>query len=160
VRKLDQELGVKLVGRSQRSVGLTVAGAALLEEAQHVLRHAEVAQQAARNAGDLATTRLRIGYLRDSPHERHRGARSAVRVCMLVRHSCARTVGRIRQSGARMEHAVKLRHLATSLIATAVVAAPIAGCGNSAASGSAQSPNAGRCKQAVSCDATMMVLGA
>jgi plastocyanin len=35
---------------------------------------------------------------------------------------------------------VKLRHLTTSLIATAGVAALIAGCGNSDASGSAQSP--------------------
>ena len=59
---------------------------------------------------------------------------------MLVRHSPARTVGRIRQPGTRTEHAVKLRHLTTSLIATAAVAAPIAGCGNSDASGSAQSP--------------------
>ncbi len=31
-----------------------------------MLRHAEVAQQAARNAGDLATMRLRVGYLPDS----------------------------------------------------------------------------------------------
>jgi plastocyanin len=74
------------------------------------------------------------------PPLRHRGSRSAVRVCMLVRHSPARTVGRIRQPGTRTEHAVKLRHLTTSLIATAAVAAPIAGCGNSDASGSAQSP--------------------
>jgi DNA-binding transcriptional LysR family regulator len=66
VRKLEQELGVQLFNRSQRSVALTTAGAALLEEARHVLRHAEVAQQAARNAGDRATTRLRIGYLPDS----------------------------------------------------------------------------------------------
>jgi DNA-binding transcriptional LysR family regulator len=66
VRKLEQELGVKLFNRSQRSVALTTAGAALLEEARHVLRHAKVAQQAARNAGDRATTRLRIGYLPDS----------------------------------------------------------------------------------------------
>src|SRR5436190_11783524 len=65
VRKLEQGLGVKLFDRSQRSVELTVAAAALLEEARHVLRHA-VAQQAARNAGDLETTRLRIGYLLDS----------------------------------------------------------------------------------------------
>jgi DNA-binding transcriptional LysR family regulator len=66
-RKLEQELGVKLFDRSHRSVEPTVAGAALLEEARHVLRHyAEAAQQAARNAGDLATTRLRIGYLLDS----------------------------------------------------------------------------------------------
>ena len=66
MRKLEQELGVKLFDRSQRSVELTVAGAALLEEARRAPRHADVAQQAARNAGDLATTRLRIGYLLDS----------------------------------------------------------------------------------------------
>jgi DNA-binding transcriptional LysR family regulator len=85
VRKLEQELGVKLFDRSQRSVELTVAGAALLEEARHVLRHAEVAQQAARNSGDLATTRLRIGYLLDSlptsiPRALRRLAGSAPRV--------------------------------------------------------------------------------
>jgi DNA-binding transcriptional LysR family regulator len=66
VRKLEQELGVKLFNRSQRNVALTIAGTALLEEARHVLRQAEVAQQAARGAGDRATTRLRIGYLPDS----------------------------------------------------------------------------------------------
>jgi DNA-binding transcriptional LysR family regulator len=66
VRKLEQELGVRLFDRTQRSVSLTVAGIALLEEARHVLRHAEVAQQAARNARDHATMRLRIGYLADA----------------------------------------------------------------------------------------------
>jgi DNA-binding transcriptional LysR family regulator len=66
VRKLEQELGVRLFDRTQRSVSLTTAGTALLEEARHVLRHAEVAQQAARNARDHATMRLRIGYLADS----------------------------------------------------------------------------------------------
>ena len=66
IRKLEQELGVTLFTRTQRSVALTPAGTAFLEEARHVLRHAEVAQQAARNAGDRATTRLRIGYLPDS----------------------------------------------------------------------------------------------
>ena len=35
---------------------------------------------------------------------------------------------------------MKLRHLTTSLVATAAVVAPIAGCGNSDAAGSAQSP--------------------
>ena len=71
IRKLEQELGVRLFDRTPRSVALTVAGVALLEEARHVLRHAEVAQQAARNAGDSATMRLRIGYLPDSlPGER------------------------------------------------------------------------------------------
>jgi DNA-binding transcriptional LysR family regulator len=66
IRKLEQELGVKLFDRTPRSVALTVAGGALLEEARHVLRHAEVARQAAQNAGDQATMRLRIGYLPDS----------------------------------------------------------------------------------------------
>jgi DNA-binding transcriptional LysR family regulator len=66
VRKLEQELGVMLFNRTQRSVALTPAGMALLEEARHVLRHAEIAQQAARNAGDRASTRLRVGYLPDS----------------------------------------------------------------------------------------------
>jgi DNA-binding transcriptional LysR family regulator len=66
IRELERELGVTLFDRGQRSVALTPAGAALLEEARHVLRHAEVAQQAARNAGDRPTTRLRIGYLPDS----------------------------------------------------------------------------------------------
>ena len=57
IRKLEQELGVKLFDRTQRRVALTTAGGAFLEEARHVLRHAEVATQAARNAGDLATMR-------------------------------------------------------------------------------------------------------
>ena len=66
IRKLEQELGVRLFDRTPRSVALTVAGGALLEEARHVLRHAEVARQAAQNAGEHATMRLRIGYLPDS----------------------------------------------------------------------------------------------
>jgi DNA-binding transcriptional LysR family regulator len=66
VRKLEQELGVRLFDRNQRSVSLTVAGTALLEEARHILRHAEAAQEAARTAGDRAAMRLRIGHLADS----------------------------------------------------------------------------------------------
>jgi len=85
IRKLEQELGVKLFDRTQRKVALTTAGGAFLEEARHVLRHAEVATQAARNAGDLATMRLRMGYLSDSlpaqvPMALRHLARSAPRV--------------------------------------------------------------------------------
>jgi DNA-binding transcriptional LysR family regulator len=85
IRKLEQELGVKLFDRTQRKVALTMAGGAFLEEARHVLRHAEVATQAARSAGDLATMRLRIGYLIDSlpaqvPMALRHLARSAPRV--------------------------------------------------------------------------------
>jgi DNA-binding transcriptional LysR family regulator len=66
VRKLEEELGVRLFDRTQRSVSITDAGAALLEEARRVLHQAEIAITAARNARDRATTRLRIGHLPDS----------------------------------------------------------------------------------------------
>ncbi len=62
VRKLEVELGVRLFDRTQRRVALTDGGAALLEEARRVLRQAEVATMAARNARDRAAARLRIGY--------------------------------------------------------------------------------------------------
>jgi DNA-binding transcriptional LysR family regulator len=63
VRKLEQELGVRLFDRSQRCVSLTAAGSALLVEARSILRHADVAQQAARTAAQQATMRMRIGYM-------------------------------------------------------------------------------------------------
>jgi DNA-binding transcriptional LysR family regulator len=66
VRKLEEELGVRLFDRTQRSVSLTDAGAALLDEARRVLQQAEIARMAAQNARDRATTRLRIGHLPDS----------------------------------------------------------------------------------------------
>jgi DNA-binding transcriptional LysR family regulator len=66
VRKLEEELGVRLFDRTQRSVSMTDAGTALLEEARRVLNQAEIAVTAARNARDRATTRLRIGHIADS----------------------------------------------------------------------------------------------
>jgi DNA-binding transcriptional LysR family regulator len=62
VRKLEEELGVTLLDRSHRSVSLTEAGAAMLEEGKRVLRQADAAQHAARNAGERSIARLRIGY--------------------------------------------------------------------------------------------------
>jgi DNA-binding transcriptional LysR family regulator len=61
VRKLEDELGVRLFDRTQRSVALTDAGAALLREAYRVLRQAEAARLAARSASDRPG--LRIGYV-------------------------------------------------------------------------------------------------
>jgi DNA-binding transcriptional LysR family regulator len=66
IRKLEDELGVRLLERTQRRVSLTQAGAAMLEEARRVLHQADIAQAAARNARDHATSRLRVGYLPDS----------------------------------------------------------------------------------------------
>jgi DNA-binding transcriptional LysR family regulator len=65
VRKLEDELGVRLFERTHRSVSLTPAGAALLDEARGVLRHAEIARMAARNAAEGTTDRLRIGHVPD-----------------------------------------------------------------------------------------------
>jgi DNA-binding transcriptional LysR family regulator len=66
IRKLEQELGVRLLDRTQRKVALTAAGNALLDEARQVLRDAETAQHAARAAGNHAATRLRLGHMCDS----------------------------------------------------------------------------------------------
>ena len=66
IRKLEQELGVKLFDRTQRNVLLTEPGRALLIEARHALRQVDVAAAAARSAHANACMRLRIGYLPDS----------------------------------------------------------------------------------------------
>jgi DNA-binding transcriptional LysR family regulator len=65
IRKLEAELGVQLFDRTQRRVLLTDAGRALLVEARRVLQHAEVACQAARDARDSSTARVKIGYVPD-----------------------------------------------------------------------------------------------
>jgi DNA-binding transcriptional LysR family regulator len=61
VRRLEDELGVRLFDRAHRNVYLTDAGAALLTEANRVLRQAEAARLAARSAKNRP--RLRIGYV-------------------------------------------------------------------------------------------------
>jgi len=66
VRKLEAELGVRLFDRTQRTVSLTVAGVALLDEARRVLRQADVAVHVARNARERQAGRLRLGYLPDA----------------------------------------------------------------------------------------------
>jgi DNA-binding transcriptional LysR family regulator len=66
IRKLEAELGVRLLERSQRSVALTIAGAAFLEEARRVLEQAERARRAARRAREDVIGRLRLGYLPDA----------------------------------------------------------------------------------------------
>jgi DNA-binding transcriptional LysR family regulator len=85
IRKLEAELGVRLFDRTHRSVFLTQAGKALLEEARRVLHLAEVAMHAARNAHHSEGARLRIGYVPDAlpasvPRALHHLASAAPRV--------------------------------------------------------------------------------
>jgi DNA-binding transcriptional LysR family regulator len=63
VRKLEEELGVRLLDRTHRSVSLTEPGSVMLEEARRILRMADAAQLATRNARDRQSARLRIGYV-------------------------------------------------------------------------------------------------
>lgn len=65
VRKLEEELGVQLLERTQHRVSLTPAGEVLLVEARHVLQQADRARRAAIGARDHLDGRLRIGHLPD-----------------------------------------------------------------------------------------------
>jgi DNA-binding transcriptional LysR family regulator len=62
IRKLEGELGVRLLDRDSRRVELTSAGAAFLEEARHVLSGIDVAVQEAQRANALGAARIRLGY--------------------------------------------------------------------------------------------------
>jgi DNA-binding transcriptional LysR family regulator len=63
IRRLEQELGVRLFERNRRKVELTEAGRAMLDDARATLMHAERAARATRLAAEGRSGVLAIGFL-------------------------------------------------------------------------------------------------
>lgn len=63
IRALEDELGVRLLDRNQRSVALTHAGALFLEEAYKTVAQADQAIRVAQRASRGEIGRLRIGFV-------------------------------------------------------------------------------------------------
>jgi DNA-binding transcriptional LysR family regulator len=63
IRQMEEELGVRLLERTNRIVGLTEAGSVLREEARRTLAQAARAETLARRAGQGASGSLRISFV-------------------------------------------------------------------------------------------------
>ncbi|MFX8593482.1 LysR family transcriptional regulator, partial [Acinetobacter baumannii] len=62
IQALEQQLGVRLLDRTRRSVALTEAGRLFLEEARATIAPAERAVETARRAARGELGRLEIGF--------------------------------------------------------------------------------------------------
>jgi DNA-binding transcriptional LysR family regulator len=63
IRRLEAELGTKLLHRTRREVKLTYAGSVLFEDAKKILKDVEVAEQRVKAAHEGAIGLLRIGFV-------------------------------------------------------------------------------------------------
>ncbi len=70
IRRLEAEIGATLIERGNRTVALTAAGAALLTEARALLRHADHAVLATREAAAGRLGTVRLGYVGSSMYGR------------------------------------------------------------------------------------------
>ena len=68
IRKLEDELGVRLLERTRRRVQLTDAGRVVLEEARRTLSQAERVLNAARGAAEGSVGLLRVGFSSSAPY--------------------------------------------------------------------------------------------
>ena len=62
IRKLEAELGVRLLDRTSRSVRLTAGGAAFFEDARRILHDVDGAGHSARRAAARGQWRVRLGF--------------------------------------------------------------------------------------------------
>lgn len=63
VRKLEEEVGAELIERRNRTIRLTAAGAAFLDEARRTIRQADRTVDAAREAAQGQTGTVRVSYV-------------------------------------------------------------------------------------------------
>jgi DNA-binding transcriptional LysR family regulator len=62
IRRLEEDIGVRLFERDSKRVVLTPAGAAFLREARHLLEHAQRARELARAVAAGRIGRLEVGF--------------------------------------------------------------------------------------------------
>ena len=67
IRRLESELGVRLLDRTSRSVSLTAAGRVFAEEARDILSGVEFAIHEARSAAAAEDATIRVGCVPDAP---------------------------------------------------------------------------------------------
>jgi DNA-binding transcriptional LysR family regulator len=105
IRKLEEEIGVELIERGNRTVGLTAAGRVFLEEARQTLLQAERSVSAARETAAGRTGLVRLGYVGSSLYGRLPDAIRAFRETHpevrleLLETTTAQQVERIREGG-------------------------------------------------------------
>ncbi|MEC9244680.1 MAG: LysR family transcriptional regulator [Pseudomonadota bacterium] len=105
IRKLEEEIGIELIERGNRTLGLTAAGRVFLEEARQTLLQAERSVSAARETAAGRTGLVRLGYVGSSLYGRLPDAIRAFRETHhevrleLLEATTAQQVERIREGG-------------------------------------------------------------